>query len=198
MKLAIQAGHTKGTGAVGFGGYKEHYFNTRVVEQMVLLAPKMGINLLVTHRDPSLGYGAGVRKTAKAIKKFQADLCLELHFNAASPSARGCEILYFWGSRRSKHAARCMAGSLDFMMQDLDVPMRGKSGARSLWYRSANKEKAYSGRGGYYVYKTPCPALILEPFFGSNKHEMTVFSDPKNIKRLAWNYLIGALNFHNS
>ena len=198
MKLAIQAGHTKGTGAVGFGGYQEHYFNTRVVEQMVLLAPKMGVDLLVTHRDPSLGYGAAVRKTAKAIKKFKADLCLELHFNAAGSSAKGCEILYFWGSRRSKNAARCMADSLSFMMADLSVPMRGDSGVRSLWYRSRNKDKAYSGRGGYYAWATPCPCLILEPFFGSNKNEMTVFSDPRNIKRLAWNYLIGALSFKNS
>ena len=199
MKLAIQAGHTKGTGANGYGRYPEHYYNSRIVERMVKLAPCYGIDLLVTHRDPALGYGAAVRKTAKAIRQFKADLCMELHFNSAGKTARGCEILYFWGSRKSKHAARCVSKALATLMDELNIPMRGgDGGARSLWYRSSNKGKAYSGRGGYYAWATPCPALILEPFFGSNKHEMTEMAREQNMDELAQRYLLGALEFKRS
>jgi N-acetylmuramoyl-L-alanine amidase len=166
---------------------------------MVKLAPCYGIELLVTHRDPALGYGAAVRKTAKAIRQFKADLCMELHFNSAGKTARGCEILYFWGSRKSKHAARCVSKALAPLMDELNIPMRGGyGGARSLWYRSSNKGKAYSGRGGYYAWATPCPALILEPFFGSNKHEMTEMAREQNMDELAQRYLLGALEFKRS
>ena len=98
MKLAIQTGHTKGTGAVGYGNVQEYDYNAKVTAEMVRLAPYYGVDLLVTDRDPELSYGAAVRKTAAAIKEFDADLCLELHFNSAGESVRGCEILHYCNS----------------------------------------------------------------------------------------------------
>ncbi len=195
MKLAIQVGHTKGTGALGFGGVPEYDYNTKVMQEMKRLAPFYCIELLVTDRDPALSYSRAARKTAAKIKEFGAELCLELHFNAASPAAKGCEILYFWRSKKSKLAAECFSDELSPLMDQLKIPMRGNGGARSLWYRSANREKAYSGRGGYYAWVTPCACLILEPFFGSNRREMETMSKPDNITRLAAKYLLGALRY---
>ena len=195
VKLAIQAGHTQGTGAVGVGNVQEHDYNLRVIAQMKKLSPVFGIRLLVTHRDPELGYSAAVRKTAESIKRFDADLCMELHFNSSSPAAKGCEILYYCNSSRGERAAHCMADAMQPMLSDLDIPLRGYNGARSLWYNKADESKAYSNRGSYYVYATHCPALILEPFFGSNEREMALMSEQENITNLARSYLSGALAF---
>ena len=73
--------------------------------------------------------------------------------------------------------------------------MRGDNGVRSLWYHKADEGKAYSSRGSYYVYATPCPALILEPFFGSNPREMELMQQSDNITKLARCYILGALAF---
>ena len=195
MKLAIQTGHTKGTGAVGFGNVQEYDFNSKVTAEMVRLAPYYGVDLLVTDRDPELNYSAAVRKTAAAIKEFDADLCLELHFNSAGESAKGCEILHYCNSSNGERAAHCMAVILKPMLAHVNIPMRGDNGVRSLWYHKVDEDKAYSNRGSYYVYATPCPALIMEPFFGSNPREMEVMSKPDSITQLARGYLMGAARF---
>ena len=195
MKLAIQTGHTKGTGAVGFGNVQEYDFNSKVTAEMVRLAPFFDVDLLVTDRDPELGYSAAVRKTAAAIKEFDADLCMELHFNSAGESAKGCEILHYCNSSNGERAAHCMAGELKPMLDALSIPMRGDNGVRSLWYHKADEGKAYSSRGAYYVYATHCPALILEPFFGSNPREMELMQQADNITKLARCYILGALAF---
>ena len=195
MKLAIQTGHTKGTGAVGCGNVQEYDFNAKVTSEIERLAPIYDVELLVTHRDPELGYSAAVRKTAAAIKDFDADLCLELHFNSAGESAKGCEILHYCNSSNGERAAHCMADSLKPMLDALSIPLRGDNGVRSLWYHKADEPKAYSNRGSYYVYATHCPALILEPFFGSNPREMELMNQADNITELARSYILGALNF---
>ena len=195
MRLAIQTGHTKGTGAVGYGNVPEYDFNAKVTSEMVRLAPFFDVDLLVTHRDPELGYGAAVRKTAAAIKEFDADLCLELHFNSAGASAQGCEILHYCNSTNGERAAHCVADSLKPMLDDLSIPLRGDNGVRSLWYHKVDEPKGYSNRGSYYVYATHCPALILEPYFGSNPREMNLMNQADNITGLARSYILGALAF---
>lgn len=94
------------------------------------------------------------------------DLVLELHFNAASPLANGTECLYWFGSKKGKQIAVQLSGHIANVY---NTTIRGDNGSRAL----VNK----SDRGYYFTYLLKYPAVILEPFFGSNKEEALKFKD---------------------
>ena len=86
------------------------------------------------------------------------DVAIEIHFNAArdandNPIGKGCETLYYPGSEAGKHIATLCQEAL----APLFPPSRG---VKEGWYRMD------PNRGpDFFLAKTKCPALILEPEF---------------------------------
>jgi N-acetylmuramoyl-L-alanine amidase len=191
--IAISAGHNQGTGAVAMNGEGEWIWNTVVIRYFEKLMKEAGHKVIVYHRDESLSYGKAMRKLAQQIKGNECDLALELHFNHASTArAKGYEFLHWWGSKRSEFLAQCLGFS--FGGKFSTMTRRGQNkGARSVWYHRWNEAKAYSGRGGAYLFKTHCPAVICEPFFGSNYADCErVQSSPK---KYAESLVEGVVNY---
>jgi len=169
-KLAISAGHTRGTGAAAINGEQEYEWNSEVIRHYVRIMKANGHKVTVFQRDGSLLYGRAMSKLAKEIKAEGCAMALELHFNSSSnPKANGYEFLHWWGSKKGRNLAQNLG--LSFGRTFKAMHKRGNDdGARTLWFHQYNEGKGYSHRGAAYVYKTHCPAVICEPFFGSNSH----------------------------
>lgn len=152
MRIAIVVGHnSRAQGAVNVFGESEYVWNGHLAEMIA----EHG-HCRIFRRTPGGGYSREIDRVYASVDEWGADCSLELHFNgAASPHAQGCLTLTSGttGSRilaREVHE-RCLA-----VMQgnDRGIEARGRQdrGGRSLW----------QGRS---------PAIMTEPFFGSNAEE---------------------------
>lgn len=84
------------------------------------------------------------------------DLVIELHLNAASPTAEGCEVLY--KSARGKKYADKIQKQLSKVFKNRGIVKRDNL---------------------YMLNQTKAPAIILEPFFCTNPKEWEYASDHK-------------------
>lgn len=161
MRIAISSGHNKGTGARACDGTDEWSHNERLRPLIVKELEALGHTVQSFERDSSKRYGSAMRKLAKQIKQFEADVCVELHFNVASPSAHGYEFLYYKPSKGGVHLARCLSKEYQTATGGKFTPRRGNGILpRGRW-----------DRGSTYLRVTPCPAIIAEMGFASNPSE---------------------------
>jgi len=131
---------------------------------------------LIVHRLKALDLDAAVvcqgklRKKVKEINNLHSEinckLAIEVHFNSlASGRARGCETLYYPGSIKGKlYAERIQETMVRFFPPD--------RGIKEGWYKMDRPGVVdYHGdvdgdeKIDYFLRKTPCPALIIEPEF---------------------------------
>lgn len=119
-----------------------------------------GLNCDTFKHNPNIrGYGARQRAMSKKTKDY--DIVFELHFNAATPSANGCEALYYYSNNEGKKIC------LDFCNGIEDLFGIRNRGAKPL--HSKNQ------RGYGFLYNTKGTAIILEPFFGSSFEDCNKF-----------------------
>jgi N-acetylmuramoyl-L-alanine amidase len=86
------------------------------------------------------------------------DLALEIHFNSALDKegnhvGRGCETLYYPGSKKGKEFAE----ACQIALAEVFPPDRG---VKEGWYRMDPTRGA-----DFFLEKTKCPAVIIEPEF---------------------------------
>ena len=111
--------------------------------------------------DESMDVPPGVLRDKVAYineRSMNGDIAIEIHFNAArdsnnNPVGRGCESLYFPGSKTGKHIASLCQEALALVFP----PSRG---VKEGWYRMDPSRGA-----DFFLAKTDCPAVILEPEF---------------------------------
>lgn len=164
LKVAIVVGHTVGADKGAFSPFlnkSEQPYNTELANALHALAP--GMYDVYTHKLQS--YYDRQKFMADVLNKKAYDLVIELHFNAASPAANGTECLYYFASVKGKKAAQTIAAGIAYCF---DTTLRGDKGARAL----TNK----NDRGYWALYLPKAPAIIYEPFFGSNA-EAKKFAD---------------------
>lgn len=182
IKIAIVVGHTpKGDQ----GAYSPHLqkseqpFNLGVAANALKeLAP----NTYDVYTHTIQGYYERQKALATLLNGKAYDLVIELHFNAASPLANGTECLYWFASKKGKEYAQAISAGI---AKEYGTTIRGDKGARAL----VNKED----RGYWFTYLPKAPAVIVEPFFGSNE-EALKFKDEKRYACVLHNILMG-LNY---
>lgn len=154
MKTAIVVGHTQvRPGACSPHGIKcEWEFNKEIAESLKDVAD------IFLYDSYNLGYTSMVKRNASKINKGDYKLVLELHYNAATPSANGCEALYYFKNQNGKKLAEKFC---EIYTKDIGGKNRG---AKAL--------VKSSDRGFAAVYYPQPTALILEPFFGTNKKDV--------------------------
>lgn len=161
--IAICVGHSRfiGTkrdgGAVSAGRVSEWVYNRDLAFTIERILRERGIIGFVCDKYEGSGYTDSMRWVASHIKGKQATLALELHFNAATGTAKGHEWLY-WGT---SNGSKLLADSLR------EAYTKTFPGAVSR----GSKAKASGDRGGEFLKLTHCPAVICEPFFGDNPQE---------------------------
>jgi N-acetylmuramoyl-L-alanine amidase len=164
MKIAVIVGHNaRAQGAVRVtDGRTEYDWNGDLAEMVREIDPE---TVRVFHRRPAGGYSREIDRVYGEVDRWGADVSLELHFNAATPAAHGCETLSSGTDGSLRLAAAVQAAICEAM------PMRD----RGILTRAAHE------RGGRSLWAGRAPAVLLEPYFGSNAHECHVADDHKGM-----------------
>ncbi len=162
--LAIVVGHTaRQPGAAGqvppfnaapWQAKHEYAWNSHLAELMLERAAQHGIRAAVFFRDDG-----GVPQAYREVEDWNPECTVELHFNAATESARGTEVIY--GGDASDGS-----GEWSQALQDEMVALYGREGKLDRKI----KHHRTTGRGGASLEKVH-PSAIIEPFFGSNAQE---------------------------
>jgi N-acetylmuramoyl-L-alanine amidase len=185
MKTAICVGHSRMIGTRRDGGafsthlgVNERDFNLRVVEEMKRLDP----TLVVLDKYEGRSYKAAMQWLADSIRSAGCNVAVELHFNSATPAAKGHEWLYWLTSKRGMALASCFRKA--FRDAFPEIVDRGI------------KPKGAGDRGAEFLRLTHCPSVIVEPFFGSSGWDCAVI-DKKGHKAVASAYVSALKAYHN-
>lgn len=157
-KVALVVGHSRRIdsriegGAVSVGGVSEHKYNSLLADMIQDRLSKKQITSFVVSKAEGSGYTAAMKWISQEIDSRGATVAIELHFNSASQSARGSEWLAWHTSKNGQMLASLLAKhSARWAIPSRGVKLRNKT-----------------HRGAGFLSETKCPAVIGEPFFGSN------------------------------
>jgi len=173
MNLGICVGHSRGgdKGAVSLWGESEWDYNSKVAAELKAELDRRGIDSFVIDDYKHDGYSSGIRHCAKLLRD-QATHCIELHFNSATPSAHGAEWIHWHNSSGGKRLAESIQAG--FAQTFPTIRDRGI------------KPRHAGQRGSLFLRLTPCPALVCEPFFGSNEGDCAEFEGKEADLALAY------------
>lgn len=174
MKIAAVIGHTEKSK----GAYSKHFklrefdFYTKVAELLE------GVDIY-THDSSISGYVTRQKATAAILNSKDYDLVIELHFNHFSDaSANGCETLYYFKSKHGKYYAELFSEVLN---DYTGIKLRN-GGIKAL----ANRRD----RGFAAVFYPKAPAILIEPFFGSNKTDCEKIESIENLACIINEFII--------
>lgn len=161
-KILIVVGHTANTER---GAYSVELNKTEWDYNNELAHELRKLGNFKTYIHATDNYSKRVATLASEANKEEWDLVLELHFNSASNSdAQGSEMIIYRGSKKGKEYGQKI---LDHITTHYKTRSRGV------------KEITSSGRGGGMLRAFKAPAIIYEPFFGSNSNDCNKFRDVK-------------------
>jgi N-acetylmuramoyl-L-alanine amidase len=201
---AIVVGHRRSAqGAVSVDGTSEWIWNGAHALRLRAALLALGVESVIVQRpDTSDGYG----KLPGIVNHIDPACAVSLHFNGATSSATGSEVLFWQWSQASRSLAQALANSDDV----LGLRDRGLGGIRGRGYCVTKRRIDARGRtrwdlvlGGPIARKTAadkarefgdgyrfqpergtpllrdvsCPAVIVEPFFGSNATDWRVVNE---------------------
>ena len=173
MRIALCIGHNSiAQGAHSpFLGTTEYLFNTRVAALVQEKLP--GVEIFTRKWQNS--YTKEITELAERVNSKKFDLAVELHFNSSITGANGVEALYFHKSKTGLLMAESFCETIVMEYGSKD------RGAKPLSSTTQN--------GFGFVQKMKAPAIILEPFFGSNSEAQNFI----NIERYA-NAIVSWIN----
>lgn len=149
MKIAIDIGHARGTGARG-NGLEEHAACADIAAALAHILASRGHTCHIVD-FPQLSNRDDLVSTVREINRLKPDVSLSLHCDASdNPAARGAHVCYI--SAKGETLARAIANELCAML-----PGRAEQTVR---------------RGDLYVLKnTVCPAVLVECGFITNPYD---------------------------
>lgn len=169
--VALCVGHSRKIngrrdgGASSVGAVSEWRYNCALADMIGAHLTRNRLRWFILDDYAGQGYAAAMRWVADQLAARGADVAVELHFNAASsPAARGHEWLYWHTSKAGKRLAESIEYEFRLQLPPNLIPDRGAKPVESF------------GRGSEFVRRTHCPAVIAEPFFGSNDDDWKLAS----------------------
>lgn len=167
--IAICVGHSRpgDKGAVSVGGITEHAFNSKLARQVLSKLEDHDIECQIIDAYQGLTYGTAMRWLGRKLKTLGAQGAVELHFNSEAPSANGHEWRYWHESVGGRYLAQALDGKMASA-----CPTHKRRGL------VPTREKM---NGAGFLFHTPCPAAIAEPFFGSNAKEWAWAINNQNV-----------------
>lgn len=161
MKIALLPGHHPGAegASVCAGKYQawgENKLASHYLPQVAAELRKLGHEVVITERKAA--GGATPSYSAKAANATGADIALEWHFNSATPTATGCEVMYWGKSASGKQFATRLGESIAEIL-----------GVR---HRGALAVPTPDNRGTAAFSDSRMPFFMVEPCFaGSNPND---------------------------
>ena len=163
--IALCVGHSRqgDSGAASVDGTTEWDYNCDLAEK---IASKTRQDVRVYNAYEGRGYTSAMRWLAKKLKKDGAEFAIELHFNAAGASATGHEWLYWDTSEKGRRLARSLRDSMEDAFPQFT--------SRGI------KARGKGSRGASFLRLPHCPAVIAEPFFGTNQDDWQLAKDHRD------------------
>lgn len=182
--LAICVGHSRynDMGAVACDEETNEWtYNLQVAKSIKEELDDAGVPSVIVHEYTGNNYAESMENLSVELKALKVNAAIELHFNAATPAAHGSEMLYWHKSKKSEKLAKCLQ---DQVVNTFGVKDRGA------------KPKTAKSRGARFLRETHCPAVITEPFFGSNEEDWEMFKD--SFDTLGSSLAEGFINYYNN
>ena len=203
-KFAIVIGHNpRGRGAYSeYLDLSEYEYWRNVCDEI----NKIDDSIDIYSRKPEQNYLQEMKPVVAEINKHNYELALELHFNAASSQANGCECLAYFKNEQAKKYA-------ELFMKKLKAEYG--SNIRKEWNKLKEKKIVKNGkeeiiektvetqgiilitdskmRGGYGICNTNCTYVLVEPFFGTNE-ETNKFKDVKKMAKFIVDFINSVKN----
>lgn len=134
--IALCVGHSRqgDCGALSVNGTSEYDYNTGLAD-LIEEHTQQEVRIYSSYEGNS--YTSAMRRLAKRLRRDNAEAAIELHFNAASPSATGHEWLYWYSSEMGRLMARALRDSMEDAFPQLTsrgVKARGKEAAARCFY----------------------------------------------------------------
>lgn len=205
MRVAIIVGHTKSSqGATSYTGESEYSWNTKVANFMKDEFDKLGVESKIFFRD-----GIGMSGVAREMAEDgNWDLSIELHFNAYSKVALGCEILIAEkGTDSNQDYAKCVYIA-DKITDDLANHFNLRERRSTAYPDDPNKiadgvKVTYDGVRGFgnleVVHKRASVpvVLLIEPMFGNIEHSesRSIIPYPEKYARFLANNIAKHMGF---
>lgn len=164
--ILISAGHYPEARGACYNGYCEHEEAMRWATMLVSeLEPYIPCMLVPT---------GTLQEKVRFINTHNPIMALEIHFNASTNlKAKGFETLYYPGSEKGKGLATALNEALGMCFAH-------NRGIKEGWYRQDRPGvKDYDGDIDgdesilYFLKKTKCPAVIIEPEFIHNMQRIS-------------------------
>lgn len=170
--IALCIGHSRKInsrmdgGALSVDDTTEHAYNRDLAATVADILRSQGFRVNILTEYQGNGYTAAMRWLGSTLKADQTTIAVEFHFNSSeNPKASGHEWLYWESSGNGERLARLFADAFRNHLPEL--PARG--------IKPCNPKS----RGAEFLRLTPCPAIILEPFFGSNPQDWRIATEKK-------------------
>lgn len=149
IKIAIEVGHARGTGARG-NGLQEHEVCTKIAAELAAQLRGWGIDCDVLD-FPGLTNAGDLAETVRAVNAGGYGLCVSLHCDASDNAlARGAHVIY-----TSATGGRC-AG---YVARHLCALLPGRAN------RTVKRDNLY------VLNNTRCPAVLVECGFLTNRND---------------------------
>jgi N-acetylmuramoyl-L-alanine amidase len=139
------------------------------------MAPQ-NIAIAFFSRKSGMDYVAEIKDVYERVDNWGAHASIELHFNAAGPTATGTETLVST-SKSSQDLGRLMNKA---MVRHLGLRDRGL------------KVVQRHDRGGWSLYAGSAPACLVEPFFATNEEDLAA-TERLGVAGMARMYLEGIM-----
>lgn len=137
--------------------------------------------MIIKHELEKQGYTVVVAPVGRLpqkvawLNKQNPEVSIEVHFNGSSNAAvNGCETLFYPGSKKGRALAAVVHNRYSKKMGN------NNRGVKEGWYRMDVPDQIdFDGdingdeRPDYFLERTNCPALIIEPEFISRIHNIT-------------------------
>lgn len=177
-KIAIVVGHNskyQGAQAIAPIDRSEFDFNSELAQLMIAESPNYSVEVRLFFRKFQGSYTKEIQKVYAEVDLWGADYSIELHFNSAVFTAAGSEV-FSSGSRKSLQFAALAQKELVFLFQRTGKTNRGV------------KVRRKGSRGYLSLVSGKAPAILVEPFFGSNRGD-TKLMHSLGLQKLAEAYL---------
>ena len=161
-KVAIIVGHNErreGAQAIYPLNQSEFDFNNSVAKAMLQAARGHNLELKIFNRYYQRSYSREIREVYARVNAWDADYSTELHFNSGPFTAKGTEVL----SSGSSGSLKLANATQDILCEVFQ--RRGRENRKV-------KVRRKGSRGYLSLVAGSAPAIIPEPFFGSNRADV--------------------------
>jgi len=171
--VSICVGHSRAgdSGALSISSRSEWNYNEPVAEMLAEILRSAGVKVHVHDSYPGLDYMGAMKALSNALNSEAPDCAIELHFNSATPNAKGFEYLYWKTSKKGKRLAETFQRA-----HRLRSPQQRDRGIKAV---------EFGQRGSLFLRLPVAPCLICEPFFGSSEEDWRLFGSESGQSKLA-------------